>query len=123
MGSITSVNNLPGNEYNNTGSVEIHIRGTSYFEVIGSGLNLVSGVSWYPSDPKSIKFIILPLNLVSTTNATLTIQIVDNFLDDCNRGGMLSFRFTDGTAISFPVITYGTLGRLWISSTEGLNTR
>ncbi len=52
------------------------------------------------------------------------IKIIDNQFDICNRGGKISFRLTDGTAISFPVSTLGpvAMGRLWRSPYEGLDT-
>ena len=52
------------------------------------------------------------------------IQVLDNYLNTCNRGGKLSFRIDDGTTLHFPVITYGrvSVGPLWTAPDQGLIT-
>lgn len=96
----------------------------SYFKLIGSGLEDIVLIDWYPVNPSSVLFELRPLVLVDENTGTFFIRIIDNFLDSTNREGQISFRLTDGSTLSVPVATYGPVstGALWTSPYVGINT-
>ena len=124
MQIITSIQGLPQTPFDNAGYVGINITNNrdSYFLATGDNLNNVINFRWFPTNPASISY---TSNIVSVPNITQLVfhfRIIDNFLDICDRGGQVVFYFIDGTNQSFPVKTFGTLGRLWLPPAEGLIT-
>ena len=128
MTTITGVDLLPRNPFAGTTQVALIITDavSSYYKLSGVNLDQITNVSWYPKDPRSVKFEVRQLILADNTNTvgTFMIRIIDNYLDICDRAGKISFRLQDGTNITFPVTTLGpaSIGRLWHSPYEGLDT-
>jgi hypothetical protein len=124
--AIQYIQALPGGPYNGTGTVGIIITNgvPNYFNVVGANLDNIVSVTWYPINPSSLKFTTRQFLLVSSTQGTFGITVLDNYLNDCNRGGYISFLLNDGTNLVFPVITYGRLSLtpLWTASDQGLST-
>ena len=126
MTTITDIFALPGGPFNGTGIAGIVITSgvPSYFKLTGSGLEQIVSVDWFPRNPGSVVFDTRQLILVDNTLGTFMVRVTDNFLDTTDREGKLSFRLDDGTALSYPVKTYGrvSVGPLWTSPEQGLNT-
>lgn len=124
--TIAQIQALPYSPFNGTGIVGIVITNgiPSYFKVIGSELNRIVSVNWYPDNPASVKFNIREMILVDNNLGTFMIQVTDNFLYDNDRGGHISFRLDNGTTLTAPVKTYGrvSLGPLWQAPDQGLIT-
>lgn len=124
--SIAQIQSLPGSPYNGTGLVGIVITNgvPSYFKVIGSELNRIVSVNWYPENPASVKFTTRDMILVDNTLGTFMVMVTDNYLYDNDRGGHISFRLDDGTTLTAPVKTYGrvSVGPLWTAPDQGLIT-
>lgn len=123
---ITAVNGLPTSPFNGTGTVGIVITSgiPSYFQLIGQNLDRIVSVRWYPVNPASLLWEDRQLILVSPLLGTFMIRVLDNYLNDCNRGGQISFRLDDGTTLQYPTETYGrvSLGPLWQAPAQGLIT-
>jgi len=124
--SIAQIQALPNSPFNGTGIVGIVITNgiPSYFKVIGSELNRIVSVNWYPENPASVKFTTREMILVDDTLGTFMVQVTDNYLYDNDRGGHISFRLDDGTTLTAPVRTYGrvSVGPLWQAPDQGLIT-
>ena len=126
MTTIASIHSLPSSPYNGTGLVGIVITSgvPSYFKLEGSNLDRIVSISWFPKNPSSVLFETRQLILVDNTIGTFMIRVVDNYLSTTDRGGKLSFRLDDGTALYAPVKTYGpvSVGPLWTAPDQGLIT-
>lgn len=126
MTSIVSIKALPGSPFDGSGFVGIVITSgiPSYFRVIGTNLENIKSVDWYPDNPSSVSFEVRNLLLVSPTEGTFMVKVLDNMLNTSDRGGRVSFRLSDGTTLTYPVKTYGpvSVGPLWIAPREGLIT-
>ena len=126
MTTISYINALPSSPFVGTGLVPIVITNgiPSYFQVIGSDLSGITSVNWYPENQTSVKFATRQMILVDDTQGTFMIRVTDNYLSICNRGGHISFQLTDGSTVTFPVVTYGPVsaGPLWTSPEQGLVT-
>lgn len=123
---ITAVDTLPSSPYNGTGIVSLVIATgiPNYFKVSGSELDRIKSVDWYPKNPASVVFTIRPLILVNDSLATFMIMVKNNYLDDSDRSGKLTFKTITGEQIHFPVKTYGPVsaGPLWTAPEAGLTT-
>lgn len=126
MPTIASIISLPSSPLQDTGTVGIIITSgvPSFFEIRGSDLDQIAHVDWYPINPASLSFLVRQVILVDNTTGTFMIQITDNYLNTNDRGGKVSFTFTDGSTIAFPARTYGRVsaGSLWTSPNQGLIT-
>jgi len=124
--TIASIQALPTSPYEGTGFVGIVITSgvPSYFKIIGNQLDKIVDVTWYPTNPASVKFITRQLILVDANTGTFMIKVTDNFLYNYDRGGRISFRLDTGQTITFPVVTYGPVSAfpLWSSPSSGLVT-
>ncbi len=124
--TIISIYALPSSPFNGTGFVGIVITNgvPCFFKVEGYNLDRITSVNWYPENPASVKFEKRELMLVNNSIGTFMIMVTDNFLNDCDRAGHISFRLVDGTTITSPVKTYGrvSIGPLWQSPEQGLIT-
>ena len=124
--AITHINALPGGPFNGTPFVGIIITSgiPSYFELLGSSLDRIVSVHWYPKNPASVLITDRQLILVDNTRGTFMIKVVDNYLNICDREGKLSFRIDDGTTLQYPVKTYGRVSvtPLWTAPSAGLIT-
>ncbi len=123
---IASIQALPGSPYNGSEFVGIVITSgiPSYFRLTGANLDRIVSIHWYPENPATVLVEDRQLILVSPTEGTFMIRVLDNYLNKKDRGGKLSFRLDDGTTLHFPVKTYGpvAVGPLWQPSQEGLQT-
>jgi hypothetical protein len=123
---IISVESLPTSPFNGTGTVGIVITSgvPSYLKVTGTGLDGIVDTQWYPENPTSVKFVMKQLTLLNPQEAVCMVMVTDNYLNNNNRAGYLSFRLTNGITISFSVETYGPVSyqSLWRPNQEGLNT-
>lgn len=126
MTAIASIDALPGGPYNGTGTVGIVITSgiPSYFKVTGADLSDITSVNWYPANPGSVLFQTRELILLDNETGTFMIMVTNNYLNNCDRGGHISFRLTDGTTLTAPVKTYGpvSVGPLWTAPEQGLIT-
>lgn len=126
MTIISKIQALPTSPFQDTNVVGIVITNgiPSFFRVIGSNLDDIVSVNWYPANPASVLFEVQQLMLLDHTEGTFMIRVSNNYLDTDNRGGKLSFQLKDGSVISMPVITYGpvSVGPLWQSPNTGLIT-
>lgn len=126
MPFITSIKALPCSPYDDSDLVGIVITSgiPSYFKVVGTDLDQIESVTWYPKSPNSVEFRIRQLALVDPTQGTFMIQIINNQLNVTDRAGTVSFRAYDGSTISFKAITYGpvSIGTLWRPAQQGLTT-
>lgn len=126
MTSIASIQALPGSPYNGTEFVGVVITSgvPSYFKVVGSELNRIVSVNWYPKDPATVLFETRGLILIDNTQGTFMIKVLDNYLDTNDRQGYISFRLDDSSNLVAPVKTYGPVsaGPLWTPPTAGLIT-
>ena len=126
MTVISKINALPASPFNGTGIIGIVITSgiPSYFQLIGAGLDDIVSVHWYPANPGSLLWDERQLILLSPEQGTFMIRVLDNYLNDNDRGGQLSFRLGDGTTLQYPVQTYGkvSLGPLWTAPSQGLIT-
>lgn len=124
--SIAQIQALPGSPYNGTGIVGIVITNgvPSYFKVVGSELDKIVSVAWYPENPDTVKFTTRNMILIDDTMGTFMVQVLDNYLYDFDRAGHISFRLEDGTTLTAPVKTYGrvSVGPLWQPADQGLST-
>jgi len=123
---ITSINALPGGPFNGTGIVGIVITSgvPCYFEITGHDLDLIESVNWYPKNPASLLFEVRKVILVDKTRGTFMVMVKDNYLNNYDRGGYLSFQLLDGTTRTYPVQTYGrvSIAPLWSAPDQGLIT-
>jgi hypothetical protein len=126
MTTIASIQALPYSPYNGTGIVGIVITSgvPSYFKIVGSDLADIVSFNWYPKNPGSVLFDTRQLILVDNTEGTIMVRVIDNYLDDRDRGGKLGFRLSDGNMMSFEVKTYGrvSVAPLWQAPEQGLIT-
>lgn len=126
MTSITNIKALPGSPFDGSGFVGIVITSgiPSYFRISGTDLDRIVSVNWYPDNPSSVIFEMRELILVSPTEGTFMVKVIDNLLSTSNRGGRISFRLNDGTTLNSPVKTYGpvSVGPLWTAPSQGLIT-
>lgn len=124
--AIASIETLPGSPYNGTQFVGIVITTgvTSFFKITGSNLNELVSVDWYPKNPSSVLQQSSKINLISPTEASFSIQVLNNYLDNRDRGGVLSFRQLGGTTLSLPVKNFGPISfmPLWMAPDQGLIT-
>lgn len=124
--SITCIDTLPMSPFNGTGVAGIIITNglSTYFKVSGYNLGRIANVTWYPKNIDSVKFSIRPLVLISEELASFGINMIDNYLDENDRGGYLSFVLDDQTTMVYPVRTFGRLSvyPLWTSPEQGLST-
>jgi hypothetical protein len=124
--SIAAINALPNNAYNGTGKVGILITNniTSYYQVIGSNLNRIVSVKWYPENAASVLQTSRNMILIDDTQGTFAVTVLNNYLNDCNRAGYISFGLDDGTTLQWPVVTYGplSLSPIWTAPDQGLIT-
>lgn len=123
---ILRIQALPTSPYESTGMAAIVIASgvPSYFKVTGVELDKITSVTWYPKNPSSLLFTTRQMILVDNTMGTFMIRVMDNYLDNRDRGGYISFRLEDGTNLVIPVITYGpvSVSPLWTAPSVGLNT-
>jgi len=126
MTVISRIQALPSSPYEGSGLVGIVITSgiPSYFRLLGTDLDRIISINWYPKNPASVQFKMRQLILLSPEEGTFMVEVTDNFLDICNRAGHLSFRLDDGTTMTAPVKTYGpvSVGPLWNSPDSGLIT-
>lgn len=126
MTAIASIQLLPSDPYAGSGLVTIIITNgvPSYFKVIGSNLDRITSVDWYPKNPASVQFQTRGMILLDNTTGTFMIMVTNNYLFDTDRAGHVSFRLDDGSVLTAPVKTYGrvSLGPLWSAPGEGLIT-
>lgn len=126
MTTIARIQALPTSPYENSGFVGIVITSgiPSYFRITGSGLDQIVDINWFPENPSSVIFETRQLILVDNTVGTFMVRVIDNLLDNANRGGKLSFRLSNGSTLSALVKTYGPVsaGPLWVPPSEGLIT-
>ncbi len=124
--SIAQIYALPGCPFNGSGLVGIVITNgvPSYFKVVGSDLDRIVSVNWYPENAASVKFNTRGMILVDNTLGTFMIQVTDNYLSTTDRAGHISFRLDDGTTLTAPVRTYGrvSVGPMWQAPDQGLIT-
>lgn len=121
MTTIASINGLPCSPFNGTGIVGIMITNStpSFFMVQGSELGRIVDVKWYPKHPSSVKFETRDLILVDDTLGTFMVMLIDNYYNDENRGGHISFRLDDDTTIAVPAETFNPVrvNTPWVSPT------
>jgi hypothetical protein len=114
---ITSIEGLPSSPFNGTPYVGVIITSgfPSYFKISGANLDRIVSVQWYPQNPASVLMEMRQVILVDNTTGTFMVQVLDNYLDKCDRGGRLSFRLDDDSTLHYPVKTYGpvSIGPLW----------
>lgn len=126
MTVISRIQALPSSPYEGSGLVGIVITSgvPSYFRLLGTDLDRIVSVSWYPKNPASVLWKMRELILLSPEEGTFMVQVLDNYLNINDRGGFLSFRLDDGTTMSAPVKTYGpmSVGPLWTAPDQGLIT-
>lgn len=126
MTVITRIQALPSSPYEGTGLVGIVITSgvPSYFRLVGTELNRIVSINWYPKNPASLSFKMRELILLSPEEGTFMVQVLDNYLNINDRAGHLSFRLDDGTTLTAPVKTYGpmSVGPLWTAPDQGLIT-
>jgi hypothetical protein len=126
MITIANIHALPTSPFEGSGILGIVITSgiPSYFRVIGSNLDLIKSINWYPEHPSTVQFKMRQLILVDNTEGTFMVRVTDNFLSTTDRGGRISFRLDDGATINMPVTTYGPVstGALWQSPEQGLIT-
>ncbi len=126
MTTITRIQSLPGSPFNGSEFVGIVITSgiPSYFKLSGVELDRIVSVQWYPKNPASVLFKMRQIILLDSTVGTFMVQVLDNYLDACDRGGYLSFTLIDSSVLTFPVKTYGrvSLGPLWTAPDQGLIT-
>lgn len=124
--TISQIHALPTSPFEGSGLVAIVITSgiPSYFRVTGLNLENIISVNWFPENNKTLDFEIRQLTLVDTTEGVFMIRVLDNHLTTEDRGGVLSFKISDGTSINYPVTTYGPVssGPLWTPPTTGLIT-
>jgi hypothetical protein len=124
--TIGSIQLLPSDPYAGSGFVPIIITSgvSSYFKIIGSNLDRIISIHWYPENPASVLQDSRQLILVDNPLGTFMIRVLDNYLNTNDRGGYLSFRLDDGSTLSSPVKTYGRISvmPLWQAPEAGLNT-
>ena len=125
---ILSIDTLPGSPFNGTGTVGIVITNgvPSYFKIVGVNLHQITSVTWYPATIGSVLFQTRNIILVDDTNTlgTFMIKVTENYLDDTDRSGYLSFTLLDGTTLTAPVKTFGriSIAPTWQAPDAGLNT-
>jgi len=121
MTTIASINGLPCSPFNGTGIVGIIITNStpSFFMVEGSDLDRIVDVKWYPEHPSSVKFETRDMILIDNTLGTFMVMLIDNYYNDCDRGGHISFRLDDETTIAFPAMTFNPVvcKTPWVSPT------
>ena len=126
MTVITRVQALPFSPFNDTEYVGIVITSgvPSYFKIFGVALDEIVSFTWFPKNPASVIFETRQLILLDDTEGTIMVRVLNNFLDDRDRGGRLSFRLIDGSVITFDVKTYGRISMtpLWTAPDQGLST-
>lgn len=124
--TIVSCETLPFSPYAGSGLVGIVITSgvPTFFKLVGANLDQIVSVNWYPEHAGSVQFKMRQLILVDNTMGTFMVQVTNNLLNDCDRGGHISFRINDGTTQVLPVKTFGkvSLVPLWQSPEAGLNT-
>jgi len=115
--TITNIQALPTSPFEGTGIIGIVITSgvPSYFKLSGTDLNNITSVRWFPKNPASVIFETRQLILVNNTEGTFMVRVIDNLLDNSNRGGILSFTFDNGDTLSYVTETYGpvSIGPLW----------
>lgn len=126
MTTITAIQALPGSPFEGSGLVGIVITSgiPSYFRLAGAGLDRIVSTRWFPKNPGSVQFEMRELILVDSTEGTFMVRVTNNFLDNRNRAGRISFTLDDGTILTAPVETYGPIavGPLWQAPGQGLIT-
>lgn len=126
MTTITEIISMPTGPFQGTGYVGIVITNCvpSYFKLIGTDLDKITNITWYPDSKTPVEFITRHLILLNSTIGTFMIQVNNNFLDNKDRGGKISFRLDTGYTIAYPVKTFGPVSArpLWASPYEGLIT-
>lgn len=126
MTVISRIQALPSSPYEGSGLVGIVITSgvPSYFRLLGTDLDRIVSINWYPKNPASLLFKMRELILLNPEEGTFMVQVLDNYLNINDRGGFLSFRLDDGTTMSAPVKTYGpmSVGPLWTAPDQGLIT-
>jgi len=124
--SIGSIFTMPSSPFNGTDEVGIVITSgvPTYLKVIGTELDKIVSVNWYPKNPASVKFKMRNMILIDNTLGTFMVMVTDNYLYDYDRGGYISFRLDDGTTLTSPVKTFGRVSvlPLWIAPDQGLIT-
>lgn len=125
--SIASVLSIPSSPFNGSGKAGIIITSgvPSFFKINGANLDRIVSVNWYPKNPASVLqesrgIVLYP----DSTQGTFMIRVINNYLNNNDRGGYISFKLDDGTTMQYPVITYGpiALGPLWQAPDQGLIT-
>lgn len=126
MTVIADIQALPSSPFQGSGLVGIVITSgvPSYFRLTGTNLSGIVSVNWYPKNAASVLFKMRQIILVDENEGTFMVQVLDNYLDTCDRAGHLSFRLIDGTTLTAPVKTYGrvSVGPLWTAPDQGLIT-
>lgn len=124
--TIASILSLPGGPYNGSEFVGIAITSgvSSYFKIIGTDLDQITSVRWYPKNPDSLLFTTRQVILLDDETGTFMIQVLNNYLDNSDRAGKVSFHLNNNSILSYPVKTYGpvSLGPLWQAPGQGLIT-
>jgi hypothetical protein len=126
MFEIHNIATLPGNYPIGIKGVPILITSgvTTYYRIIGANLEEIQSVEWYPKQPSSLMFSVRQLILVSSSEATFSITVKDNFLDASDRQGVINFLHKDGQSITYTAFTVGPVSAspLWQSPQSGLAT-
>jgi hypothetical protein len=124
--TIVSCDLLPFNPLAGSNIIALMITNDvpNFYRVTGANLQDIVDVNWYPEFSETVKFIVRQLILVDSTEGTFMIKVIDNFLNLDERGGRMSFRLKDGTTISVPVQTVGSvsISPLWQSPYAGVDT-
>ena len=96
----------------------------SYFKVEGTELDRIVKVDWYPKHLETVKFKERGMILIDDTLGTFMIQVINNYLYNNDRCGVVSFRLDDATTLTLPAHTYGrvSVGPLWQAPEQGLIT-
>lgn len=126
MTTITAIQALPSSPFEGSGLVGIVITSgiPSFFRLTGANLDGIISTRWFPKNPGSVQFEMRELILVDNTEGTFMVRVTNNFLDNRNRGGRISFTLINGTTLTAPVETYGpiSVGPLWQAPGQGLIT-
>jgi hypothetical protein len=126
MTTILKIQALPTSPFEGSGLAPIVITNNipSYFKITGVDLDQIKSFNWYPEQAASVSFETRQLILLSKTEGTFMVKVLNNYLDTDDRGGRLSFQLENGTTLCVPVITYGpvSVGPLQQSPNSGLIT-
>jgi hypothetical protein len=124
--TIASIMSLPASPYYDRDVVNIMITdgATSYFEIIGSNLNRITSVKWYPRNSASVLQESRNIILVDNTHGTFMVRVLNNYLNIEDRAGHISFTLDDNTTLTAPVKTFGPVScyPLWRYPSDGLIT-